>query len=423
MSEAKALLRLPLVVSAICLAAGCSHEAEPEPARPVKTMVVATGNKPQVRTFPGKVEASKSVELAFQVPGLLIKEPGKEGQKVTRDQIIAQLRQEEFQARLTAAESQLAQGQAALSALKAGERSEEQMRRESQLRAAQVKVENAKTEFGRYSRLLQSSAVSRSDYELAQTTYRIAQEEEQAARQIVEKGAAARSEDVEAQEAVVRGAESRADEARLQLKDSTLRAPYDGVIAQRLVNEGQPVGASTPVVKFQDDEIDIVMDVPESFMANEMRNTASLAMVAKLNGASGQTFPVAVKEAAQVADPKTQTFQVRVSMKRPAGFTALPGMTAIVTVTYWPAGGPTNRMLVPISAVTRLDTGRQVVWILAPNLTVSARPVTMGTATGGTVEILSGLRPGDRVVVAGGWSLHDGMKVTDLGNALGESQV
>jgi len=423
MPEAKALLRLPLVVSTLCLAVGCGSTPETEPARPVKTMVVGAGNKPQVRTFPGKVEAAKSVELAFQVPGLLIKEPGKEGQKVASDQIIAQLRQEEFQARLTAAESQLAQAQAALSALKAGERSEEQMRRESQLRAAQAKVGNAKTEYERYSRLLQSSAVSRSDYELAQTTYRIAQEEEQAARQIVEKGAAARSEDVEAQEAVVRGLESRADEARLQLKDSTLRAPYDGVIAQRLVNQGQPVGASTPVVKFQDDEIDIVMDVPESFMANEMRNTASLAMVAQLSGASGQTFPVAVKEAAQVADPKTQTFQVRVSMKRPAGFTALPGMTAVVTVTYWPAGGPTNRMLVPISAVTRLDTGRQVVWILAPNLTVSPRPVTMGTATGGTVEILSGLRPGDRVVVAGGWSLHDGMKVTDLGNALGESQV
>jgi multidrug efflux pump subunit AcrA (membrane-fusion protein) len=47
----------------------------------------------------------------------------------------------------------------------------------------------------------------------------------------------------------------------------------------------------------------------------------------------------------------------------------------------------------------------------------------VGTATGGTVEIVSGLRPGDRIVVAGGWSLHDGMKVTDLGNALGESQV
>ena len=424
MLEGKALLRLPLVVSTMCLAIGCGSNPETEPARPAKTMVIGTGNKPQVRSFPGKVEAAKSVDLAFQVPGLLVKEPGKEGQKVAKDQTIAQLRQDEFQARLTAAQSQLQQAQATLSALKAGERSEEQLRRESQLRAAEAKVENAKTEADRYARLLQSSAVSRSDYELAQTTYRVAQEDEQAARQIVEKGTAARTEDIEAQEAVVRGLESRVSEARLQFGDSTLRAPYNGIIAQRLVNEGQPISASTPVVKFQDtDQIDIVMDVPEAFMANEMRNAANLSMVAQFSGAPAQRFSVAMKEATQVADPKTQTFQVRVAMKRPAGFTALPGMTAIVTVSYWPAGGPTNRLLVPISAVTRLDTGRQVVWVVAPNLTVSPRPVKMGAVTGGTVEILSGLRPGDRIVVAGGWSLHDGMKVTDLGNALGESQV
>src|SRR5215831_1249817 len=401
MPEGKALLRLPLVVSAICLAAGCGSKPETEAARPVKTMIVGAGNKPQMRTFPGKVEAAKSVELAFQVPGLLIKEPGKEGQKVTRDQIIAQLRQEEFQARVTAAESQLAQAQAALSALKAGERSEEQMRRESQLRAAEAKVENAKTEADRYARLLQSSAVSRSDYELAQTTYRVAQEEERSARQIVEKGAAARREDIEAQEAVVRGLESRVSEARVQFKDSTLRAPYNGIIAQRLANEGQPIAASTPVVRFQDaDQIDIVIDVPETFMATQMRNAANLSLVAQFTSAPGQRFSVGLKEAAQVADPKTLTFQVRVAMKKPVGFTLLPGMTAIVTVAYWPAGAPTNRIFVPVSAVTRLDTGKQVVWVVAPNQVVSPRPVKIGAAVGSSIEILNGLKGGDRVVVA-----------------------
>src|SRR5215470_2933844 len=339
MPEAKMLLRWPLVVSVSCLAIACSANKETEPVRPVKTMVVTAGDAVRVRSFPGRVEAAKSVDLAFQVPGILIKEPGKEGERVAKDQPIAQLRQQEFQARLTAAQSQLDQAQATLSALKAGERSEEQLRREAQLRAAEAKVENAKTESERYARLLQSSAVSRSDYELAQTTYRVAQEEEKAARQIVEKGAAAREEDIEAQEAVVRGLESRVSEARIQFKDSTLRAPYNGIIAQRLVNEGQPVAASTPVVRFQDaDQIDIVIDVPETFMATQMRNAANLSLVAQFTSAPSQRFSVGLKEAAQVADPKTLTFQVRVAMKKPVGFTLLPGMTAIVTVAYWPTG-------------------------------------------------------------------------------------
>src|SRR5262249_33704522 len=150
-----------------------------------------------------------------------------EGERVAKGQVIAQLRQEEFQAHVQAAQSQLDQARAALSALKAGERSEEQLRREAQLRAAEAKVENTKAEFDRYSRLLPSNAVSRSDYDLAQTNYHVAQEELEAARQIVEKGAAARTEDIEAQEAVVRGLEARLSESNVQFKDSTLRAPYN----------------------------------------------------------------------------------------------------------------------------------------------------------------------------------------------------
>src|SRR5215813_12945123 len=119
MPETK-VLRWPLVVS-ICLAIGCGSKPGTEAARPVKTLVVGAGNKPQVRSFPGKVEAAKSVELAFQVPGLLIKEPGKEGQKVARGDVIAQLRQDEFQARVKAAQGQLDQAQANLDKLKAGE--------------------------------------------------------------------------------------------------------------------------------------------------------------------------------------------------------------------------------------------------------------------------------------------------------------
>jgi membrane fusion protein, multidrug efflux system len=425
MTEGRAL-RLLLVVSAICLPVGCSSRktTETEPVRPVKTVVVAAGNKPNVRSFPGKVEAEKSVALAFQVPGLLIKEPGKEGERVAKGQVIAQLRQDEFQAHVQAAQGQLDQARARLSGLKSGERSEEQLRRESQLRAAEAKLENAKTEFDRYARLLPSNAVSRSDYDVAQTNYHVAQEEEEAARQIVEKGSAARKEDIEAQDAVVRGLEAKLSEASVQFRDSTLRAPYNGIIAQRLVNEGQPIAPNTPVVKFQDDdEIDIVMDVPEKFMANEIRRAGSLSMVAQISGAPWQEFPVEMKEATQVADPKTQTFRVRVAMKKRPGFTALPGMTAIVNVTYWPANVSSSRILVPVSAVTKLETEKQAVWIVGPNQTVSPSPVELGSVTDGEIEILKGLQPGDRIVVAGVWSLRPGMKVSDLGDVLGGNQL
>src|SRR5262249_12770948 len=198
-------LAVPFALSVALLAAGCSSNAptRSEAARPIKTMVVTAGGGTHVRSFPGKVEASKKAELAFQVPGLLVKLPVKEGQRVAKGEVIAQLRADEFQARLKALQGQLDQARAALRALQSGERPEQQQRLEAQVRAAAAKLANARAEFERDRQLIRSGAVSRSEFELRQTAYRVAREEHEAALQMLEKGTIAREEDIEAKEAVV----------------------------------------------------------------------------------------------------------------------------------------------------------------------------------------------------------------------------
>jgi multidrug efflux pump subunit AcrA (membrane-fusion protein) len=331
-------------------------------------MVVAQGGDTYVRVFPGRVEPSKSADLSFQVPGLVVSLPLREGQKVAKGQIIARLRQDEFQARRMAAQGEVDQARAALDALRQGERPEEQIRREAQLRAAEAKLANAKTEFERYARLLPSAAVSRAEYELAETAYHVAQEECKAARQLVEKGTVARKEDIEAQEGQVRTLEGRLADANVQLSDSTLRAPYNGVIGRRLIEEGQVVSPNKPAVQFQNvDDLDIVVDVPEAAMGGDFRGGNTTQMVAEFTNAPGLQFPVRVT----------------------------------------------------VSAVFKQDTGQQVVWVVGPDGTVRCRSVAMGNAREGQVEILAGLRPGERIAVAGAPFLREGMKVRDLGDALG----
>jgi RND family efflux transporter MFP subunit len=382
-------------------------------------MVVTAGGETHVRSFPGKVEASRKVELAFQVPGLLVKLPVKEGQKVAKGELIGQLRQDEFQARLKALQGQLDQARAALRALQAGERPEQLQRLDAQVRAAEAKLANARIEFNRSERLIRTGAISRSEYDRDATAYRVAQEEFQAARQAREKGTIAREEDIEAQEAVVRGLEGQVVEANLQLQDSTLHAPYDGVIAQRFVEQGQNVQAKQPVVKFQDvDEIEVAVDVPETVMVADLRSADIVELLAEFSGAPGLQFPVYITEVAQRADPTTQTFRVRAAMKAPPNVNLLPGMTATVTATYRRASILGSRILVPISAVYKDATGAQVTWVIADG-TVTRRPVKLGEATGGRIEVVDGLQPGDRIAVAGVTFLRDGMKVRDLGDALG----
>jgi RND family efflux transporter MFP subunit len=411
-----------LALAIALFSAGCSKQAptRPEAARPVKTMVVAAGGENHVRAFPGKVEASKNVELAFQVPGLLIEFPVREGQRVAKGDVIGRLRPDEFEARLKALQGQLDQARAGLSALRAGDRPEQRLRLEAQVRAAVAKLANARADYDRNARLIRSGAVSREEYDKTRTALRVAQEEHAAAVQSLEKGTIAREEDIEAKEAEVRGLEARVVEANIQLQDSTLRAPYDGVIAQRFVEANQNVRAKQRVVKFQDvDEIEIGVDVPESVMAAEIRAADIVQILAEFGAAPGLEFPVEIREVAQRADPTTQTFNVRVAMKSPKDLNLLPGMTATVSVTYRRARILGSRILVPISAVSTDTSGEQVVWVIGPDQTVTRRPVKLGEATGSQIEITSGLESGDRIAIAGVTHLRDGMKVRDLGDALG----
>src|SRR5262245_21221144 len=189
-----------------CVVGGCSQPAlqVANPIRPVKTMVVAAGDDSRERSFPGKVEASRRVELAFQVPGLLVKLPVKEGQKVEKDQVIGELRQDEFKARLTALQGQLDRARAALAALKAGERPEERLGREAQVRAAEARLANTRAVAERSKSLLPRGAASRQQVDADEAAYRVAEEDLQAARQLLEKGAIGREEDIQASEADVR---------------------------------------------------------------------------------------------------------------------------------------------------------------------------------------------------------------------------
>ena len=97
-------------------------------------------------------------------------------------------------------------------------------------------------------------------------------------------------------------------------------------------------------------------------------------------------------------------------------------MTATVTADFRRAGVLGQQLLVPVSAVVKKDSGEQIVWLIEGEgdaQKVAKRTVKIGDATGGDIEIVEGLAPGDRIAIAGASRLRDGMKVRDLGDQLG----
>lgn len=403
-------------------AAGCSSDApaEPDLARPVKLMVVTAGDDLNERTFPGAVEAARRVELAFQVSGRLVELPVKAGQRVAKGDVIGQLRKVEFQSALEALKGELDQARAGLASLQQGERTEEMRRREAAVRAAESRLVNARAEVERIRPLLPNRIVSQQEFDRAQSAYEVAQQEFTSAQELLQKGTSGREEDIQGAMAQVRGLEARVVEADLRLADATLRAPYDGVIAELFMDVDQAIRANERVVTFQDlDELDIAVDVPETVMVAEIELAEIVELTAELSALPGVEFPVRIREVNKVADPGTRTFRVRVAMESPKNVRVLPGMTASVTMRYRRSDALGNRVLVPVSAVAQQASGDQIVWVVGTESSVSARAVKIGQASGGRIEILDGLAPGDRIAVAGVNSLREGMPVRDLGDALG----
>jgi RND family efflux transporter MFP subunit len=418
----RSIFRSFLCSTAVCLLTACSRppEAPTELVRPVRTLVVAGGEDTGSRIFPGRVDAAKQVELTFQVPGLLMDLPVREGQRVAQGDLVARLRPDEFQARLDALQGQLSRARADLQALQAGARPEEQLRLEAQLRSADATLANARADLDRANRLLRSQTISRLEFDRADTAFRVALENREAARATLDKSLTGREEDILAKQSEVAALEARVVEAGIQLADTTLTAPYAGVIARRFVEQGQSVRAKQPVVKFQDvEEIEIAVDVPESVMASALRTADITGLTAEFSAAPGRVFPVQVREIAQRADPVTQTFNVRVAMQTPTDLNLLPGMTATVTMNYRRAEVLGPNISVPVAAVVQDAAGASTVWVVGPDQTVTARPVRTGAVSGGLVQITEGLQPGDRIAAAGAGHLREGMKVSDLGDALG----
>ena len=134
---------------------------------------------------------------------------------------------------------------------------------------------------------------------------------------------------------------------------------------------------------------------------------------ARLDDVPGQTFDAALVEFSTVADPATQTYAGRVTIKYPEDVTVLAGMMGTVFATARKEGAKTN--WVPVTAVTSEADGSAFVWIVTkPDNRLKKRPVKTGEAAGANIAVLTGLEAGDTIVIAGLSQLRPDMVVRPI---------
>ena len=247
-----------------------------------------------------------------------------------------------------------------------------------------------------------AAAMARAQSERATAERDLARQQLERVRLLREQNAASAA-DLERAEANARSATAALSVLQLQIARSTVRAPFAGVVGQRFVSVGDYVTTGTRLLTLQTvDPQRAVIEVPERH-AVSLRPGQTVAFT--VAAAPGRTFNAQVDFIDPVVQTANRTIMVKARAPNP-NRVLRPGMfveARLATATRM------NAIVVPEDAVQPLRTAN-VVWVTDGGK-ASRRVVQLGARSQGVVEVLSGVKAGELVVVGGLERMAEGMPV------------
>jgi cobalt-zinc-cadmium efflux system membrane fusion protein len=333
----------------------------------VKTAAAVTDVLPGTVELTGEIAADpdRSARLAARVAGRIVNVRFKEGERVQAGQVVATLESPEL------------------------------ARARASLLSAEARARSARLNARRLSNLEAKALASGQELSAAQAEAEALEAEAAAARQTL---AAFGPGAGQAQGAV----------ARL-----TVRAPFSGFVLARDAVQGQTVAADHVIAVIGD--LDHAYLLGRLFEKDLARVKVGARVEVRLNAYPAELFDGTIETIGKQLDPAARTVIARVLVKNHGDLLKV-GLFGTARVTTGDQGGP-RRLVVPLTAVTKL-ADRDVLFVLQADGDFDVHPVTLGRSASGRVEILSGLREGERVVVEGVFSL----KSTLLKGTFGESE-
>lgn len=347
-----------LAGTAVVLAA-CSREAPPASAPPTVIAALPTAQAAAgTSAYSGEVRARYESVLAFRIDGKILARPAHLGDRVRAGQLLAQIDPGDSTASAAAARAALA--------------------------AAENRLVLARQQRDRNAAQLKEDLVSHAEAEQSDSGFAVAQAEVDQRRQ----------------ELAV---------AEHQSQYTELRADHDGYITSESAEVGAVVKTGQAVLGLAwTGEADVVVDVPENRIGEVHRGqAANVTLAAQPPGAP--PLRAQVRDIAEVADPQSRTFRVKLALAQPAqarlGTTATANFTAV-------SGAP--RLVVPASALFH-EGAATAVWVINPaDSTLALRKVEVAAFDADTVTLAGGLTATDRVVVQGVHAVNAGERVNPV---------
>ncbi len=194
---------------------------------------------------------------------------------------------------------------------------------------------------------------------------------------------------------------------RRQLADARIYAPFEGVVGSRTVSPGQVISKNTTLTWLMDlDPLKVEMNVPERFLARlRVGQTVEFPIAAY----GDRSFAGEIYFISPYVEETTRTAVVRARIPNPQ-HELKPGMLATLDITLQVRD---QAVVISEAGLAQVqDQNRAVVYVVNEELTVEQRNVLLGVRMPGEVEVRTGLRAGERVIVEGIQKVGPGSKVS-----------
>jgi RND family efflux transporter MFP subunit len=373
-------------------------DATQQAAPPSQSVTATTAQSAVVArtlTTSGTVEARELIPVLSQTTGLQIQRVlVNEGQIVEAGHVMAVLDNSVLQAQLDQGKAQLESSQAAV------------RQRQAALAQSRATLAEAQRNLQRYQQLAQAGAISRQELDARATTAATAREEVRLAQA-----------NINSAEAEVRSSAANVQQLQTQLGQTQVRAPASGIVTrpqvggeiQDIARIGDVTSGSKPLFSIiRNGQLKLEAQLPATQLPQV--KVGAPATITSDND-SRVRLQGRVREIAPLVNAQRREATVTIDLPQPSGGESLslrPGMFARAAITTTTTTGVT----VPAKAVLPQPDGSAIVFLLSGEDTVQARKVELGEVeSGDRQEIKSGLKPGDRVVVAGAGYLKEGDKV------------
>ncbi len=359
-----------LIIFAMVLWLGgfLTHREKPGEVQEEKPLVegIKTGTVEKLfqveAPYTGQVIADKRVEISTRLMGKITGIYVKEGQKVKVGQLLAVVDAEDIKSQMGAVDSQILQAQEGL-------------------KAAMANYEAVSKAYERYLALLREGAITQQEFDQVKAQFEAAKAQVEQAR------------------AGIKALQSQKQAIGANLKYSNLVSPVEGYVVQKNADFGDLATPGHPLFVIESPPYLFEVFLPERYV-----NSIKVGQEYKVHIPSlGRVIKGIVKEVSPSLDPTTKTFRAKVLLETAEGLKS--GMYGNLLIPE-----SLEVLLVPQGAIVkRFDfTG---VWVVKPDNTLELRFVKLGEIRGDKVEILSGLREGERIVIEGVEKACEGCKV------------